>query len=88
MDLGRRQGILAAVPVVSSVITCRKTFCPSLSSLPTMGKQKEAETFWSSCLVPQLFLEKLVSNTAGECESVCVCACTCVVFLLCEQRNE
>lgn len=66
----------------------RKTFCPSLSSVPTMGKQKEAQTFWSSCLVPQLFLEKLVSNSVRECESVCACTCVHVVFLLCEQKER
>lgn len=38
--------------------------------------------------MPQLFLEKLVSNSVRECESVCACTCVHVVFLLCEQKER
>lgn len=70
VDLGRRQVILSAVPVVG--MTRIERLCLSFSSLPTMGKQEEAETRRSR-FMPQLFLEKLVSNSAGERARLCVC---------------
>lgn len=70
VDLGRRQVILSAVPVVR--MTRIERLCLSLPSLPTMGKQEEAETR-SSHFMPQLFLEKLVSNSAGERARLCAC---------------
>jgi len=59
---------------VSSVMTCAGRLSALPSSSPTVGKQEEAETFWSSCSVPRLFAEKPVSTSAREHGSMCVYA--------------
>lgn len=66
--LGRRQALVCAVPAGRLVMTC-----PSVASVLITEKQEGAQTLGSSCLVPQLFLENLVSDSEG---GVCLHVCT------------